>query len=141
MLSKKVKNYLKEEELELTLEYQKKFKDILLDYGFDLNSSFFELMSTYAGEFSGEEGTMLNVADDLSDKDNSYVLNLRKTTCLDEKYVQLLTSEYDDYLLYNKDDDSVILIEGMNDKRLKSGDFDQKWKSFDLFLVHFFDLD
>jgi len=140
MLSKKVKKYLKEEELELVPEYQKKFKEILTDYGINPNSSFMELMSTYSGEFSGEEGTMLNVAEDLSYGDDSNILKLQKTYNLDKKYLQLLTSEYDDYLLYNKEDDSVVLIEGMNDQKLKDGDFDEEWNSFDDFLLDFFDL-
>jgi hypothetical protein len=141
MLSKKIKNYLKEEEeIRLLPDYQKKFKQIMESYGIK-SSSFIELMSTYAGEFSGSEGTMINVAEDLSNENKSYILSLQKSHNLDKKYLQLLSSEYDDYLLYNIEDDTVVLIEGMNDEKLKEKSFDEKWPSFNGFLNDFFDID
>jgi hypothetical protein len=136
-MNKKVKKYLKENEIEVLPEYQKIYEEILLSYGVKSNSSFMELMTVYADEFSGSEGTMINVADDLSNVESSYILSLN----LDKKYFQLLTAEYDDYLLYNIENDSVILIEGMNDKKLQSGDYDRIWKCFDDFLIDFFEID
>lgn len=140
MLSKKIKNYLEDEDMKLLPDYQKKFKHILENYGIK-SSSFLELMSTYSGEFSGSEGTMMNVAEDLSDENNSYVLELQKNHKLDKKYIQLLTPEYDDYLLYNIDDDTVLFINGMNDKKLKELSFDNKWSNFDDFLIDFLEID
>jgi len=138
-MNKKIKNYLNKNDIQLHAEYQKAYKQVLTDYGINPNSTFSELMSTYAGEFSGSKGTIMNVAGDLSNREQSYNLKLQRDIGLDKKYLQLLTAEYDDYLLYNIENDTVVLIEGMNDKRLKEQDFDNEWNSFDDFLEVFFD--
>ena len=138
-MKKNIKKYLDREDIKMVLESQKAFKQTLIDYGVKHESSFVELMSTYRGEFSGNEGTMMNVAKDLRDEETSYILKLQRDSGLDRKYLQLLTAEYDDYLLYNIEDDTVVLIGGMNDKRLKAQDFDNEWGSFDDFLDDFFD--
>ncbi|MGM5629403.1 hypothetical protein O2K51_00770 [Apibacter raozihei] len=112
----------------------------MINYGIDEQSAFCELMSNYSGEFSGSEGTIMNVANDLSYGNDSYEFSLHEKG-LPKKYLQLLTSEYDDYLLYNIENDSVILILGANDIKLQHGEFDKEWDSFNDFLEDFFEIE
>ena len=141
MINEKIINYLDEnEEFKLTPEYQERFRKVLLDYGVNPNSALFDLMTTYAGEFNGKEGFIINVADDLADYNASVTKQLLDNERVSPNYISLFNFEFDDYLLYNKNDDSVVLIEGANTQKLLEGNFDKKWDNFEFFLEDFFEL-
>ena len=104
------------------------------------NSSFIQFMSVYSDEYYGSVGLIHDVMnDDLSDPKNGVTKHLRDNYNVPKKYVSLFNLEVDDYLLYNKED-SVVLVVGGNDIKLKNEEFDQKWNSFNEFLEHFFEL-
>ncbi|WP_298481356.1 hypothetical protein [uncultured Maribacter sp.] len=144
MLSNNIKEYL-EKNADLVLpEYQKKYQECLNNLGFtnNNNSSFIEFMTKYSDEYYGSEGLLFDVMnDDLMDYNNGITKHLIDNYSIPIKYISLFNLEVDDYLLYNKEDNSVILIEGGNDIKLKNEEFDKKWGSFNEFLEHFFELD
>lgn len=143
MLTEKLKLYLQNNVDEVLPKYQEEYKDILKQLGFDdvKNASFINFMSKYSDEHYGNIGLIHDVMnDDLSDYENGISKHLKDNYNVPEKYVSLFNLEVDDYLLYNKEDDSVVLIEGGNDIKLKNEKFDQKWSSFNEFLEHFFEL-
>ncbi|KIQ16526.1 hypothetical protein SD960_20030 [Flavobacterium sp. MMLR14_040] len=143
MLSEKILKYLKKN-ADLTLkEFQIKHENNLRALGFNdkTNSSFLEFMIKYSDEYSGKEGFIMDVANDLIDFENSVTQHLRKQDNLNTKYFSLYNLELDDYLLYDIEDDSVKLIEGENMKELSNDNyFDKKWNSFNEFLEYFFKL-
>lgn len=139
MIDKQIIEYLDDnDEFKLLPEYQDRFKKILIDYGVNENSALIDLMSTYSGEFHGKEGFIINVADDLSEYDNSVTKQLVDNEGISANYISLFNFEFDDYLLYNKEDDSVVLINGGNIDKLKANNFDKKWNSFNEFLLDYF---
>ena len=143
MLTEKIKSYLQNKAVELLPKHQEEYTRILKELGFDSNknASFIEFMSVYSDEHYGSVGLMHDVMnDDLSDSKNGTTQQLRDNYNVPEKYVSLFNLEVDDYLFYNKEDDSVVLVEGGNDIKLKNEEFDQKWYSFNEFLEHFFEL-
>jgi hypothetical protein len=142
MLNKKVKSYLKEEEEEKnSLKEKKDILSALKSEGVDENSSFAEFMSSYEGEFYGKEGVIINVGIDILDKENSLTSHIRKTYNVPESYLPLFNLEVDDFLFYNKLNDTVTLVEaGKMDEFLKGGIIPQ-WKSFNAFLIYFFEID
>jgi hypothetical protein len=142
MLDKKIIAYLEDnEEFKLLPEYQEKFKRVLREYGVREHSAVIDLMGTYAGEFNGNEAFIINVAEDLADYEKSVTKHLIENEHIDQKYISLFNLEFDDYLLYNKDDDSVVLINSGNLDKLNDGIFDKRWDSFNEFLIDFFGLD
>lgn len=56
------------------------------------------------------------------------------------KYISLFNLETEDYLLYNKENEHVVLIEGGNIDKLKNNNFDKEWNSFNEFLEDIFEL-
>jgi hypothetical protein len=142
MLRKKIKNYLSEEDEEKnSTEEKREILAILRAEGIDKNSSFAEFMSTYEGEFYGEEGVMINVGIDLIDKEQSLTRHLQNTYNIPENYLPLFNLEVDDFLFYNKLNDSVTIVEAGNLDTFLSGKIAPQWNSFDDFLLHFFDID
>lgn len=144
MLSNKIKNYL-EENADLVLpENQIKYKKKLEELNFkeSINLSFIDFMVKYSDEYYGEEGLIFDVMnDDLMDYKNGISKHLIDNYGVSEKYVSLFNLETDDYLLYNKEDDSVKLIEAQNMKELSNDEYyDEKWDNFNEFLEHFFEL-
>ena len=82
----------------------------------------------------------MDVSNDMKDFESSYTKALRDKAGVPSNYISLYNGELDDYLLYNIEDDSVILVEEGNARKLQSGNFDKHWKSFDSFLLDFFRL-
>ena len=143
MLSQKVLDSLKNEpkllpenqlknEPKLLPENQAKYKEILDRNGIKKNSDFYVFMSEYGGDMDGSLGYMINVPEDLSDTDNSVTYSLRQNEGIPDEYISLFDFEYEDYLLYNLVDDSVVLLPCLNNKTLS-----KKWDSFNSFLEDF----
>ncbi|MEM9774808.1 MAG: hypothetical protein AAF902_09525 [Chloroflexota bacterium] len=142
MLSEKVIKFLETDEdtIKLSESTVSKYLNVLNKYALK-SDSVVELMSKYLGEFYGKEGHILNLAQDLSKYEESATYHLRNHDNISEKYFSLFDTETEDYLLYNKEDDSVKLIEAPNMKELSNDDYqDRKWNSFNAFLEEFFDL-
>ena len=53
------------------------------------------------------------------------------------EYISLLDFEYEDYLLYNLVDDSVVLLPDGNIECLNNKTLSKKWDSFNSFLEDF----
>ena len=143
MLTEKIKEYLEDNADKVLSQYQKDYKKKLLDLGFNekTNSSFIEFMSIYSDEYYGVEGTLIDFMLDIKQFEKSETMILREHDKINSNFFSLLISESDDYLLYNKENDSVKLVEAENMKQLSNDDyFDQKWDSFNEFLEHFFEL-
>jgi hypothetical protein len=142
MLRKKIKNHLSEEDEEKnSLKVKREILAILKAEGIDENSSFAEFMSTYEGEFYGEEGVMINVGIDLIDKEQSLTRHLQNTYNIPTNYLPLFNLEVDDFLFYNKLNDSVTLVEAGNLEPFLNGKIAPQWNSFEEFLLYFFDID
>ena len=109
MLSQKVIDSLKNEP-KLLPENQAKYKEILDRHGIRKDSDFYVFMSEYGGDIDGSLGYMINVPEDLSDTDNSVTYSLRQNEGVPDEYISLFDFEYEDYLLYNLADDSVVLL-------------------------------
>ena len=143
MLTEKIIKYLKSSSdnfIEFIPEYQRTLKKYALENGFSHND-FVDFMSKYDSEIHGCEGFIINSLDDLVDYENSITKHLIENYGISEKYISLFNLEIDDYLLYNKEDDSVKLIEAQNMKELSNDEYyDEKWDSFNDFLEHFFEL-
>jgi hypothetical protein len=141
MIDKRILNYLDEtDEFKLVPEFQEKFKRVLLNQKVSENSALFDLMTTYSGEFRGSEGFIINVAEDLEDFENSVTKNLLDNENVPDNYISLFNFELEGYLLYDKTNDSVVLIETGDIDKLLSKQFDKEWKSSNDFLVDFFEL-
>ena len=80
---------------------------------------------------------MINVPEDLSDTDNSVTYSLRQNEGVPDEYISLFDFEYEDYLLYNLADDSVVLLPDGNIECLNNNTFYKKWDSFNSFLEDF----
>jgi len=143
MLTEKILKYLKKN-ADITLEdFQKKYAENFKKLGFTeaINSSFLEFMIKYSDEYSGSEGFIMDVSNDMLDFETSVTQHLRTHDNLNEKYFSLYNLELDDYLLYNKEQDTVILIEGENMRKLSEDEYyDKKWNSFNEFLEDFFNI-
>ncbi|MWP50404.1 MULTISPECIES: hypothetical protein [unclassified Gilliamella] len=139
MLKQNIKNYLDEEYGTVLPDYQEKFKNALLKYHINPNSAFFEFVSKYSDEYYGKYGLLYDIAADLSTDDNvTQILHEKEQVPL--KYISLINLETEDYLLYNKENEHVVLIEGGNIDKLKNNNFDKEWNSFNEFLEDFFEL-
>jgi hypothetical protein len=142
MLSKKIKTYLKEEDEEKNSSNEKKLiLNALTQEGIDTNSSFAEFMSTYEGEFYGEEGVIINVGIDILDYENSLTAHIRKEYNIPQNYLPLFNLEVDDFLFYDKFNDSVILVEAGHLNDFLAENIFPQWKTFNDFLIYFFDID
>ena len=142
MLTKKIRNWLKENEDALLPEYQEKYKKFLLENGFDKDSSFVEFMSQYSNEICGSEGNLFDVVGDLIDyTETSVNYQIHTKDKVPSNYISLTDDTTECYLLYNKDNSSVVLVEGANLTRLLDEDFDQEWDSFNEFLLEFLEID
>lgn len=94
-------------------------------------------MSEYGGDMDGSLGYMINVPEDLSDTDNSVTYSLRQNEGIPDEYISLLDFEYEDYLLYNLVDDSVVFLPDGNIECLNNKTLSKKWDSFNSFLEDF----
>jgi hypothetical protein len=141
MLTKKIANWLKENEETLLPEYQEKYRNFLIESGFDKKSSFVEFMSQYSDEINGSEGHLFDVVGDLIDyTETSINYQIHTFDKVPTNYISLTDDTTECYLLYNKNDDTVVLIEGANLPRLLDEDFDKKWDSFNDFLTEFLEI-
>lgn len=141
-MNNKIREYLEENEEPLLPEYQKKYKDFLIENGFGKDPSFVEFMTKYSDEMYGSEGHLADVVGDLIDYDTacSFNYSMHKYDEVPKNYISLTDDISEVYLLYNRENGHVILIEGANLKRLLDGDFDKEWNSFDSFLEDFLEL-
>jgi len=139
MLKENIRNYLEEEYGSVLPEYQEKYKNILSKYKITVDSSFFEFVSKYSDEYYGKYGLLYDIAADLSTQDNVTNL-LHEKESVPFNYISLINLETEDYLLYNIENDHVILINGGNINKLISNNFDKEWNSFNEFLEDFFEL-
>ncbi|MGJ3507175.1 hypothetical protein [Enemella sp. A6] len=119
---------------ESVLFYRTKFKEL----GFDeANSDFVRFWSEYGDEYYGEEGFIFAFMYELEDINDSLTAHLRETLNLPRHYFPLFNLEAEDYLFYNKNDDSVALVASENiDSFIESGHADQRWSSFKDFIHH-----
>jgi len=144
MLSEKLIDYLTENADKTLPEFRDKYLSNLKNLGFDLerNASFIEFMTNYSDEYYGAEGLLNDVMqNDLSDFENGLTKHLITNYNLPAKYISLFNLEVDDYLLYNKENDSVIYIDAKNIKELSNENYyDKKWATFNDFLEHFFEI-
>lgn len=142
MLKKKLVKWLKENEDKLLPEYQQKYKNFLIEQGFEENSSFVEFMFQYSDEIYGSEGHLFDVVGDLMDNTETGVnYQLHVIDKVPANYISLTDDITEAYLLYNKDNDSVVLVEGANLQRLLNNDFDEQWDNFNDFLIDFLDIE
>ncbi|CAA0146928.1 hypothetical protein R5N98_05210 [Tenacibaculum maritimum] len=142
MLTEKIKNYLSQSKEEL-IEFTPMYQGILQEFGKKekLGASFVEFMSKYDSEIHGEEGFIINGLDDVFEYETSMTKHLIDTYNIPIQYISLFNLEIDDYLLYNKENDTVKLIEAKNIGELSNDEYyDQKWGSFNEFLEYFFNL-
>jgi hypothetical protein len=142
MLDKKVKKYLRENEDMLLPEYQKKYKTFLVDNGYNKDENFVEFMSQYSGEIYGSEGHLFDVVGDLIDyTETSVNYQMHTQDNVPTNYITLTDDITECYLLYDKNDCSIVLIEGANLKKLLAKQFDKKWNTFNDFLIEFLEED
>jgi uncharacterized protein YaaQ len=141
MLSQKILTYLQDEP-KLLPESRDSYLAFLRKKGFKENSSFFELATTYGTEFNGSEGFMFNVVDDLIDETVTGVnYNMHTIEKVPQNLISLLEDTTYAFLLYDKDNDSVILVEDAGVEKVLAGDYDKKWNTFNEFLEEFFGID
>ena len=136
MLSHKVLDLLKNEP-KLLPENQAKYKEILDRNGIKKDSDFYVFMSEYGGDMDGSLGYMINVPEDLSNTDNSVTYSLRQNEGIPDEYISLLDFGYEDYLLYNLVDDSVVFLPDGNIECLNNKTLSKKWDNFNSFLEDF----
>ena len=103
----------------------------------DFFNRWWVFMSEYGGDMDGSLGYMINVPEDLSDTDNSVTYSLRQNEGIPDEYISLFDFEYEDYLLYNLVDDSVVLLPDGNIECLNNKTLSKKWDSFNSFLEDF----
>ena len=94
-------------------------------------------MSEYGGDMDGSLGYMINVPEDLSNTDNSVTYSLRQNEGIPDEYISLLDFGYEDYLLYNLVDDSVVFLPDGNIECLNNKTLSKKWDNFNSFLEDF----
>lgn len=141
MLAKKIIKWLRDNEETLLPEVQKEYKEFLLEQEFDEDSAFVDFMSQYSYEIYGSEGHLFDVVADLMDYTETGVnYQMHNYDEVPVNYITLTDDITEYYLLYNRNDDSVILIEGANTERLLNNDFDKKWNSFNDFLIDFLEI-
>lgn len=141
MIDSSITKFMEETgEIKLSPENQEKYKKVLLSNGVHPNSALIDLMSVYSGDFYGEQGFMLNLGEDLSDYNNSITKKLIEKEGMDSKYLSLSDLELENYLLYNKENDSVVFIEAGNSTKLKNNEFTKSWDNFNAFLKHYFEI-
>ncbi|CAM4413219.1 hypothetical protein [Zobellia nedashkovskayae] len=143
MLTDKLKKYLEENADSALPEFQEKIKNVFknkLGLTEKINGSFLEFMIKYSDEYYGRYSYIMDVANDILDIDTSYTKSLWNNFNVPQNYISLYNGELDDYLLYDKETDMVVLIEEGNDIKLKTKTFDKKWDSFNEFLEDFFKL-
>ncbi|AZA78665.1 hypothetical protein EG347_14685 [Chryseobacterium sp. G0186] len=140
MLSEKIVNYLKDEP-QLLAENKEIYRSALKKNGFDEKSEFVEFATTYGTEFNGSEGFMFNVVRDLLDDSSTGVnYNMHNKQNVPLNLISLLDDTTYAFLLYNKEDGSVILVEDGNVEKVIKGNYDKKWNSFNEFLEEFFEI-
>jgi len=143
MLSEKIKHYLEEETTAVLQEHQERYLSSLMSLGLevDKNSSFIEFMTKYSDEFYGQDGMLMDVANDIStDFETSVTKHNWDNYGIAHNYISLFNLETEDLLLYNMENDSVILIESGKEDKFKTGVLKPQWKNFNSFLVHFFEI-
>ncbi|MDA3613411.1 hypothetical protein [Polluticaenibacter yanchengensis] len=141
MLSQKILTYLQDEPT-LLPENRDSYLSFLRKKGFKENSAFFQLATTYGTEFNGSEGFMFNVVRDLMDETVTGVnYNMHTIEKVPKNLISLLEDTTYAFLLYDKDNDSVILVEDAGVEKVLAGDYDRKWNTFNEFPEEFFDID
>lgn len=141
MLNKNILSYLQDEP-KLLPEHRDSHFSFLRKNGFKENSAFFELATTYGTEFNGSEGFMFDVVNDLMDETVTGVnYNMHTKEKVPTHLISLLEDTTDAFLLYDKENDSVILVEGAGVEKVLEGDYDRKWNTFNDFLEEFFGID
>jgi hypothetical protein len=142
MLSKKISNWLEENESELLPEYQEKYKRFLVANSYDKDTSFVEFMSKYSDEILGSEGHLFDVVGDLMDYTPSSVnYQMHTQDKVPTNYIALTDNITEFYLLYDRNNGTVVTVEGANLPRLLAGKFDRKWENFNDFLAEFLGID
>jgi len=136
--------YLDENEDKLLPEYQEKNKKFLIENGFDENenSSFVQFMTIYSDEMLGNEGHLSDVVGDLMNyTESSFNYQIHTNDKVPTNFISLTDDTTELYLLYNKANDNVVLVEGANLKNLLDNKFDKQWSSFNDFLIDFFQIE
>ncbi len=142
MLAKKIKEYLKAEEIEKNpKEIREQIENALKKENINIESSFSELMIKYDEEFEGSEGLMINVGYDLLEYETSLTKHFRDHYKIAIEYLPLFNLETDDFLFYNKNNDTVTLVEAEDINLFNENKIKPTWKSFDKFLKDFFELE
>ena len=142
MLNKKIKSHLREEDEEKNSPKEKRaILEVLIQEGVNPDSAFAEFMSTYEGEFYGEEGVMINIGADLLDTENNLVEHFRKTYNIPKKYLPLFNLEVDDFLFYDTLNNGVTLVESSQIDKFIAGNIQPQWTDFNDFLIYFFDIE
>ncbi|RYD73082.1 MAG: hypothetical protein EOP53_20765 [Sphingobacteriales bacterium] len=142
MMTEKITQYLENNEVKLLPEYQERNKKFLVENGYDENSSFVQFMTMYSDEILGSEGHLSDVVGDLMDyTESSFNYQMHTIDRVPSNFISLTDDITGLYLLYNKNNDNVVLIEGANLKNLLESRFDKQWSAFNDFLADFFQID
>lgn len=140
MLSLKVLHHLKETTKDVLPENQTAYLQSLELAGCNdkVNGSFIEFWSKYSDEFYGKYGLIMDVCQDLNDKESSTTYGMWEEG-IPSYYISLIP-DTESLFLYNIGNDSVIIIEDGSLLKLNSHSFDNYWPSFNEFLEDFFEL-
>jgi hypothetical protein len=138
-MNEKLKNYLEDNEVKLLPENQIKYSENLKNLGLDKFKDFYEFMSLYGGDLEGKMGYMFDVVNDISDEEG-VTWSLINNEDVPDYYISLQDLDYEHFLLYNKKNNHVILVENANTSNLLDENFDREWSSFNEFLEDFFEL-
>lgn len=141
MLSLKVLQHLSDTTTVVLPEYQLANINSLMQIGCnnDINGSFIEFWSKYGDEFYGKYGQVMDVCQDLKDMDTSTNHIMWDKEEIPTNFISLI-SNTESLFLYNKTNDSVIIIEDGSLLRLNSNSFDKYWPSFNEFLEDYFEI-
>lgn len=142
MLSALIEEFLNHKlgyDLRVSPEKQQQHQRVLLEKGIPPYSSLFTYLSKYESLCTAGKRDISVFGDViLLWQDNDY-LNTLKEKGVPEKYLPLIRSQ-NWFFLYDKKEDSVILNDNDDARRLHEEDFDYYWPSFDRFLCYFFGL-
>lgn len=143
MLDRRIIEHLNDKHALLPEEKSQKYSDFLKLNDFDPDSAFFQFMSSYSDDWYGnadDVGHFSDVMDILMDN-GEWNLNrvLHEKENVPQEYITM--EDASDWLfLYNKKNDSVVILEDGSVDRLLNKDFDYYWSSFNDFLLYFFGL-
>ena len=141
MQNEKIVKYL-EDEPKLLTEHRSLYHSVLHQHGFKENSVFVDFATTYGTEFNCSEGFMFNVVRDLMDQSPTGVnYNMHVKQNVPQNLISLLEDTSYAFLLYDTDNDSVILVEDAYVRKVIDGEYDRKWNTFNEFLEEFFGIE